>query len=1091
MMWFDFLKKYSFFNDLYFNCKNAAENVDSYPRGSGSAARNAMEYAVKLLWKLKVDPNGVNDVILDQSRLIDLLQDYRFVNYINSPALISVYHNVRKITNQAAHISLAQSFTSALAHQALDGLKTIILDFAARLQLKINDPDPIPVKEAMAVLAERMRNVPFDYSPDVDDELNRKLFLTASLCESEWPIVDRDNTVLASAAAVNMKLDDGSTIDYILYGKDSHPVAVIDYTLSKQDLVAGRNNAISAAEKLTKKYGQKPIVYYTDGYYIYCIDQLGFPPRRVFQFHSIEELELLIWRAGNRKDISDPQIDNEITNRYYQHEAIKAACQAFSANRRGALLVMATGTGKTRTAISLADILMKANWAKNILFLADRISLVIQAKKNFAKLLRDATVSVYTGGSLEKDPNARIIFSTYQSMINLINDETKEFGIGRFDLIIIDEAHRSIFSKYGQLFDYFDAMLLGLTATPRDENNKSTYEFFNLPDHEPDYAYELNKAIIDKYLVGFEVKDRTTERIRTGLRWSELSEAEKLRVDSIFEDDENPENAVFSGDAIFTRWVNKSTIDIMLNDLMTEGRKIDSGEKLGKTIIFAGSHFHAEWIVREFNDLYPECGPDFCQLIDSQTQGSQQRIDHFTERDVMPQIAVSVDMLDTGIDVPDILNLVFFKKVRSKIKFMQMIGRGTRLSPDVYGPGEDKDNFVIFDYGDNLEYFGVTAMNPGGTDIPGKTGKGRPGLSMHKRSLRYRTKLLQQLQNAESLDSFESDYKAQIKKVLHNSVINLVNDVVAVQYNMEFVNFYRTEAAWDNIDENKEKDINQYILPLIPSTGENLLIKAWDCLLYMMQAEFKGQQNRGTETETIKTLLNRYCIAIDSRVKDLLKQKNIPAILSKEKELERMKNAEYLMSDFSLQRAEEVRKDLRDLMVYLPKKIAYVELDGEDILIDKGNGGFTPPVKPYSQRFYEYLTNSNDPKLAKIMNLDELTDEEKTELDDIFRNQLGTPAEFSDYSNNVPLLPFLRKKLGIDDQAIRTKFGSFLNENVLNDTQLTVMNQIIDFAKVNGDIAMSTLSNTWPFSDLNLPKIFGDNLHYLKDLVTGLHKPVQ
>lgn len=1089
-MWFDFLKKYPFFNDLYFNCKNAEETADSFPPGSGSSVRNALEFVVKLLWKLRVDPKGVDDYTLDHTDLADLLKDYRFVKYINSPALINTYHYVRKTANKASHYSFTSPFTSIMAHQVLDGLKTIILDFAARFQLKT---DPIITeKDPIAELAKRMRKVPFDYSPEVDDELNRRLFLTACLCESNWPIVDRDNTVLASSAAVNMKLDDGSTIDYILYGKDSRPVAVIDYTLSKQDLVAGRNNAVSAAEKLAKKYGRKPIVYYTDGYYIYCIDQLGFPPRRVFQFHSIEELELLIWRAGNRKDINDPLINEEICGRPYQHEAIRAACSAYSANHRGALLVMATGTGKTRTAISLADILMKANWAKNILFLADRISLVVQAQKNFVKLLPDVTTSVYSGGSLEKDPNARIIFSTYQSMINLINDETKEFGIGRFDLIIIDEAHRSIFSRYGQLFNYFDAIMLGLTATPRDENNKNTYDFFGLPDHKPDYAYELNQAIMEGYLVGFETKDRTTERIRTGLRWAELSDDEKLRVDSLFDDDENPETAVFQGSAIFNRWVNKSTIDIMLNDLMTEGRKIESGEKLGKTIIFAGSHFHADWIVKEFNALYPSYGPDFCQLIDSQTQGSQQRIDRFGERNNLPQIAVSVDMLDTGIDVPDVLNLVFFKKVRSKIKFMQMIGRGTRLSPDVYGPGEDKDNFVIFDYGDNLEYFGVTAMNPEGTNKTGKsgkTGKGRPGLSMHQRSLRYRTSLLHQLQEASELTPFESDYLAQTKKVLHNSVINLVNDVVAVQYNMEFVNYYRTEAAWDHIDESREKDINQYILPLIPSTGENILIKAWDCLLYMMEADFKAQQNKGAEAETIKTLMDRYCSAIDSRVKDLLKQKTIPAILAKEKELQRMQNAEYLMADLSLERAEEVRKDLRDLMVYLPKKLAYVALDGEDTLIYK-DGSPTPPTVPYSQRFNDYLYNSNDPKLVKIMTLDELTDDEKAELDDIFRNQIGTPAEFTAFAGNTALLPFLRMKLGIDDQAIQTKFGSFLNENFLDEHQLAVMNQIIDFAKVNGDISMLDVNNTSPFSGMDMSKIFGDKMNYIKDLVNGLHKPV-
>lgn len=336
-----------------------------------------------------------------------------------------------------------------------------------------------------------MRHVHFDVKHGRDENENKKLYLSASLREAGWPIVSTANQAMPGCIGINMLLDDGDVVDYVLYGRDNRPLAVIEYTATCRSIVEGRTKGIEKANKLALKYGYKPIVYYTNGYYIYIIDQLGYRARRVFQFHSLEELELLKLRATIRLDISDPVIDDNITNRDYQKEAIRATCKAFMDKRRRSLLVMATGTGKTRISISLTDVLMKANWVKNVLFLADRTSLVRQAHKNFNKLLPNITTSIYSGGSTDRDENARVIFATYQTMINLINDDTREFGIGRFDLIIIDEAHRSIFKKYSALFHYFDALMIGLTATPRAEDNKSTYEMFALQNGHPDHAYEL------------------------------------------------------------------------------------------------------------------------------------------------------------------------------------------------------------------------------------------------------------------------------------------------------------------------------------------------------------------------------------------------------------------------------------------------------------------------------------------------------------------------------------------------------------------------------------------------------------------------
>ena len=557
-----------------------------------------------------------------------------------------------------------------------------------------------------------MRQVKFDVKFKRDEEENKKLYMAACLREAGWPIVNQPDQAMPCSAGINMLLDDGDSVDYVLYGRDNRPLAIIEYTTTTKNLIEGRTKGIEKANKMAVKLGYKPVVYYTNGYHIYIIDQLGYRPRRVFQFHSIEELELLKLRGTMRQDISNPAIDDNITNRDYQKDAIRSTCKAFMDKRRHSLLVMATGTGKTRVSISLVDVLMKAGWVKNVLFFADRTSLVRQAHKNFNKLLPSVTTSIYAGGSMQKDPNARIIFSTYQTMINLINDDTREFSIGRFDLIIIDEAHRSIFKKYSALFHYFDALMIGLTATPRAEDNKSTYQMFELKNGHPDYAYELEQAIADGYLVGFSVLDKTTDALRRGIHYDELSEEEKEKFEDAFATgDDTDDEADYTGTVLDAkkvkgaRIISLGTIDAMLNDLMKNGLKINGGDKLGKTIIFANSHFEAEKIVERFQNLYPHLGLDFCKLIDSQIVGNLGLIDNFGERDQLPQVAVSVDMMDTGIDVPDVLNLVFFKNVGSKIKFLQMIGRGTRLSPDVYGPGIDKQGFLIFDYYDNFNYF--------------------------------------------------------------------------------------------------------------------------------------------------------------------------------------------------------------------------------------------------------------------------------------------------------------------------------------------------------------------------------------------------
>ena len=1098
---FDYLKQFTKLNKLTGYCEDAESFVYSRPYLSGMSARQALEYLVKVIYASKIAP-------IDGLTMFDMVDDPRFTGWLNDDYLLNTIHYIRKMGNAAVHQG---ELTSDEALKVLENLHFLVGEIMMLFGLIDDYPEfikpepaqsaPAPVQppkpekvqpepEVIAEFAQKMRKTIFSTVHGRDENENKKLFIRASLRESNWKIVSVSNQAMPCCASLNCMIDDsGEMIDYILNGRDNKPLAVIEETETKKNPVLGRKKAIAAAEKLEQKYGYKPIVYYTDGYHIFCIDQLGFPARRVFDFHTIDELELLKQRRGMRQDISNPTIDENITNRQYQKNAIKAVCRAFTDNRRRSLIVMATGTGKTRVSISCVDVLMKANWVKNVLFLADRTSLVKQAHKNFNKLLPNVTTSVYTGGSLSRDENARVIFSTYQTMIGLVNDEKKQFGIGRFDLIIIDEAHRSIFKKYGALFHYFDALMLGLTATPRSEENKSTYDVFALKNNEPDMAYELEQAIAEHHLVGFSILDKTTDVMKRGVKYDDLTDEQKEQ----FEEEFTPEGEVidFTGteieaNKIGRRVINIGTIDVMLGDLMKNGLKVDGGDKLGKTIIFASSHLEAVKIVERFNHLYKELGSDFCVLIDSHVDNSDNIIEQLEQRDSMPQIAVSVDMLDTGIDVPDVLNLVFFKPVMSKIKFLQMIGRGTRLSPDIFGPGEDKRGFLIFDYFDNFNYFSTKGNWSDTNEVKKSYEIHSQTYNINKRRL----SILKQLQESSKRTAFENRYMSELHDHFVAEVRSLNNDEIEVQYHMAFVSKYRTAENWDSISEIQQKEIEEHILALLPSEKAHMKVKSFDMLIYVVEDEYKRMIDEGKDPVKIRNGFVNVSQEMTARMKELLKLKTIPAIINNEQLLRDMMDCEYIYNGFSLEKCETVRKQLRDLMKYLPNIKRYFIIDIPD---NMGGGEDTPinPKKPYHEKAQEYLISQTNTAFAKLINLDPLTDEEKNELHSIFCEQLGTEAEFKAWSGNMAMLPFLRLQLGIADDAIQTKFGTILNDTSLNDIQRNYMMQIVDYAKKNGDITFLELQQISPFCDYDVVDLFGDKIVLIKSLVNGIHKPVQ
>ena len=1123
IMNFEFVAPFPQFQQLYRHCRDAEDLALSRPGLSVSSSRQALEFVVATIYRSITNeaPSG---------SLFDMMNDWRFVDAIGDEALLTSLHTVRKIGTRGAH---GQAITAQEACDTLEQLQFVIGEFLLGLQV-IDDYPPFesplsktseksiastgvphatgqsaasvapvdnikqPVKEdivqdtneAVATFGDKLRKTHFCTSKKRNESENRQLYVRASLAEAGWPIATADNIAIPNSASLNMTLSDGSTIDYVLYGRDSRPLAVIDCTNSSMSPIKGRGAAQHAAELLAVKYGYKPIAYYSSGYQIFCIDQLGYPARRVFGFHSLDELELLKQRANSRQDITNPVIDDAITNRQYQKEAITSVCRAFSNNRRRSLIVMATGTGKTRVSISIADVLLKSNWVKNILFLADRTSLVRQAHKNFNKLLPNVTTAIYSGDSDKRDPNARIIFATYQTMVNLVDGDAREFGIGRFDLIIVDEAHRSLFKKFGSLFNYFDALMVGLTATPRCEENKSTYEVFQLPDGEPDYAYELNEAVDDGFLVGFSVLDRTTEAMRGNVSYDDLTDEQKQNIEDEFDftgGEDSPD--ALSGAELRPSdvLINKGTIDVMLTDLMQTGLKVNAGDKLGKTIIFAKSHREAEVIVERFDALYGNRGRDFCKLIDSRVEDALSLIDRLGERDSMPQIAVSVDMLDTGIDVPDVLNLVFFKETRSKIKFLQMVGRGTRLSPDIFGPSMDKQGFLIFDYYDNFRFFNTrdTWSTTKGNGKAPKTRSQNVAIESKKLSI------LRQLQQNGTSCEFDTQYKNKLHEHFVVGVRNLNNDLIEVNQNLAYVNKYRTDNAWDSINDEQASEIEYHVLPLLPQPPAAAKVKSFDMLIYTIEDQFIRLTSEGKDPRFIKHGFRSAASEVSERAASLLKLKTIPEVMKKESIIAPLLDGEQFIDDFSLEKGEFVRTELRDLMRYIEDKRKYYIVDFPDTLISKDEQSGISKQKSYADKLDSYLNDDSNTTLAKIRMLEPLNDDEKTQLTHDLKEKIGTAADYASIAGSMAVLPFVRKQIGISDEAIEIKFGETLRCDQLSDEAREYLLQMIEFARVNGDITAQQLQVESPFCDVDFDELFpDDSMLYLKTVLDGLHKPV-
>ena len=537
-----------------------------------------------------------------------------------------------------------------------------------------------------------------------DEATTRKRLIDAMLVDAHWNVGFGGSSTEEVGQEIEVPHQPTPTgigySDYVLWDDNGKPLAVVEAKKTAVDAELGRTQARLYADGLEKMHGQRPVIFYTNGYDIFIWDDAqGYPPRRLFGFYSKDSLQYLVtFQRNHKKPLNDIQPKKEITDRLYQIEALKLVCERFTGQRRKALLVQATGTGKTRVAISLSDMLLRAGWAKRVLFLCDRLELRKQAKNTFTDFINEP-ITLVTAGTA-KDRGKRIYLATYPAMMKIF----QTFDVGFFDLMIADESHRSIYNRYRDLFKYFDCLQVGLTATPVEKIHRNTYRIFDCEERIPTAYYPLNRAIEEEFLTPYEVITYTTEFLRRGIKYEQLTEEQRQQLE---DDDEHPELFDYDPNELDKNIYNKDTNRIILRNLMENGIRNATGQTPGKTIVFARNHNHAMLLSKLFDEMYPQYGGSFCQVIDNYDPRAEQLIDDFKDPNNPLTIAISVDMLDTGIDVPEIVNLVFAKPVFSWVKFWQMIGRGTRLCRNLFGEGIDKKKFRIFDHWGNFERFEI------------------------------------------------------------------------------------------------------------------------------------------------------------------------------------------------------------------------------------------------------------------------------------------------------------------------------------------------------------------------------------------------
>ena len=1090
---FDYLKnepKFSRFVDVAIS---AEKIIFMDPEASILNSRRAMEFAIK--WMYSVD-SALEMPYQDNLQSLMNAEEYRQIvgpdlwkrmDYIRRSGN-SVAHNNKKLGRDEAMLCLENLFiyldfvsycysdqyversfdktliTSRIekakkSKETADAAKTKLEKEQERfvkqeLDLQKLMAENASLKEELSARRQEQQQTYVPKPLDLSEYKTRKLYIDSMLIDAGWT-EGKDWMNEVELPGMPNKSEVGFA-DYVLYDDMHRPLAIIEAKRTCVDVSKGRQQAKLYADLIEQKYKRRPVVFLTNGFETHIIDG-QYPERKCSMIYSKRDLEKWFNLLTMRTSLKHVVVDKNIAGRYYQEAAIKAVCNSFDVkNRRKALLVMATGSGKTRTVIALCDCLLKAGWIKNILFLADRNSLVTQAKRSFVNMLPNLSC---TNLVEEKDNyQAHCVFSTYQTMMNCIDtvndNDGKLFTCGHFDLVICDEAHRSIYNKYKDIFSYFDAPLVGLTATPKDEIDKNTYRVFELDNGVPTYGYDLEQAVKDGYLVDYVSVESKLKFIEQGIVYDELSEEDKEAYEETFEDEHGdlPESI---GSSALNTWIfNEDTIKQVLNILMTEGIKIDYGQKLGKTIIFAKNHDHAEKILEIFNREYPHL-PNYAKVIDNYITYAQSAIDEFSEAKKMPQIAISVDMMDTGIDVPEVLNLVFFKKVMSKAKFWQMIGRGTRLCPGLLD-GEDKQKFYIFDFCGNFEFF---RMN-----------KGKPTANMialQGAIFNYKFEISYQLQNVEYQVDRLIAYRNALVKQMSEKVKELPRDNFAVRQHLKYVDLYSSESNYRALTYEDTLIVREEVAPLILPDGDDASAVRFDALMYGIElAYLRGKKYAKARTDLHKKVTGIAGVA------------NIPEIQAQSELINKILHTDYI-ENAGIREFEEIRENLRDLMKYIPKgKIKYITNFTDELLSTewKESELENDELKNYKAKAEFYIRQHQDNiAIAKLKTNQPLTSTDVAALEEVLWREVGTKQDYEQEFGNKPLGEFVREIVGLDMNAAKEAFSEYLTNTNLDSRQIYFVNQIVEYIVHNGMMKDLSVLQESPFTDQgSVAEIFTD-----------------
>ncbi|MBR4473535.1 MAG: DEAD/DEAH box helicase family protein [Oscillospiraceae bacterium] len=902
---------------------------------------------------------------------------------------------------------------------------------------------------------------------DITEYQTRKIYIDVDMKLMGWKFAGVDADVQEEYPVDDMNGIPGQSgyVDYVLFGRDGLPLAVVEAKRSSKDPNKGRIQAGLYADCLERRFGRRPMIFNTNGFETWFWDDQTAPQRQVSGIFSKDDLQKLMNRRTERKDLLQILIDDRITNRVYQKEAIRAVCEHTAQGFTKHLLVMATGTGKTRTAASLVDVMSRGGYATNILFLADRTALVKQAKDAFKDYLPD--MSLCNLCSNKDDRNARIVFSTYPTMLNAIDAEkSKDGGVlftpAHFDIIVIDESHRSIFKKYRAIFDYFDAILVGLTATPKTDVDRNTYDFFEMENGVPTYAYDYDTAVYKDHVLvpyyNYEVKTRFLEE---GIHYDDLSEEDKERYEDDFVEDEVLPDFIPSSD--LNKFVfNELTVDTVLQDLMESGIKVAGGERIGKTIVFAQNKRHAEFILQRFNKLYPNYKGTFAQRIICDDDYAQTAIDAFKIAEKEPHIAVSVDMMDTGIDVPECVNLVFFKKVRSKTKFWQMIGRGTRTCPaltcfdQIEGEYIGKRRFLIFDYCGNFEYF---REHKEGYET-------RETKTLSESIFGKRITLAAMLQDSSYQAKKVQKWRAALVDECHAEVAALNYDLVEVRLRKQYVEKYKERSAFDDISDSSKGELIRYIAPVIHIQDDDEMALRFDNFMY-------GMMIAGMEEYLLGKSKNQLCGIAAA----LEKKASIPQVQAKLPVIREV-NTDAFWEANDILAFERVREELRGLIRFLdnPLRNPIVTRLTDPVIARSEGVVLESPYdyEAYREKVNRYINEHGDTMaIYKLTHNIRLSPGDYSELERILTAELGSREDYEREYGDTPFGLLIRRIAKLDHQAAMEAFSQFINDEGLNQRQIEFVHKIINHMEQNGYMENITELMKPPFDKpVNFVKLF-------------------